>query len=89
MAAGIRAIELAGKRKALLDERAAAVPPPREFTDRPGHADRAVLAICCPHCRAGIGEPCTVKATGRPLASGPHPSRVQAAPHTTNAIEGL
>lgn len=90
MAAGIRAIELAGKRKLLLDELAAAVPPPASITGRPGHGARhAGLSVRCPHCRAPIGEPCTVKATGRVLTSGSHPARLAAEPHTINAIEGL
>lgn len=89
MAAGIRAIELAGKRKALLDELAAAVPPPASITGRPGRQHREAHAVRCPFCLAPVGEPCVNRATRKTLASGPHPARIAAAPHTTNIIEGL
>ncbi|MCX4601185.1 hypothetical protein OG402_11870 [Streptomyces anulatus] len=43
-----------------------------------GRVPQPGLTVPCPHCRATVGNACTIPANGRRLAA-PHPSRVDAA----------
>ncbi|WP_326700234.1 hypothetical protein OG909_24875 [Streptomyces sp. NBC_01754] len=43
-----------------------------------GRAPQPGLTVACPHCRASVGNACTIPANGRRLAN-PHPSRIDAA----------
>ena len=58
-------------------------PPPLEYyatrikLGMPSHA--AALAITCPWCGSGPGEPCYVRATGR-RAKHPHEARTEVTP---------
>lgn len=52
----------------------------------PREPKQPALRVECPHCHAQRGESCTrPRPTGRPIPTKPHPSRVEAAKHHTDA----